>query len=247
MRDSLKQFYNQHSTARAVSLSSESKQKVKLGLLANLANPENNIMPEPKGFPWINLKNLFVKSYVVIPLALLLLVGGSTIVSASSLPGDALYPLKRGVETVSVLIAPTEQAKTELKINYAKKRLAELEALNKRNSQQSESANPNNKGIQTNTTITNTNTVSTPNPTTPKSQIRIKAEEDANSAIDLLKTEQKKFQVNNREREAEDLEDQINKFESENEVEHDSEEIHTQSIHHEESETTETKIFNGHN
>lgn len=132
MKDLLKQFYNSNSPARAVNLPKETKQKIKFSLLSKIANMEKNNMPQQSGFPWINLKTLFLKSYVVLPLALLFLIGGSAIASANALPGDTLYPVKRGVEKVSVLIAPTEKEKTELKVKFAKKRIAELETLKQR-------------------------------------------------------------------------------------------------------------------
>lgn len=56
-------------------------------------------------------------------------VGGLFAASANSLPGDALYPLKRSVEALSLSIAPSNSLKRSLQSSYEKRRVAEAERL----------------------------------------------------------------------------------------------------------------------
>lgn len=126
MNDQLKKFYSQYSPTQKVELPSSSKQKVKEAIFANLhkAKPEN--VPSP----WkIHLNSFWLKSYTVVPLALLLMIAGSAFASADSLPGDVFYPVKRTVENLRIITAPTEENKQSLEVEFANKRLLELEKL----------------------------------------------------------------------------------------------------------------------
>ena len=49
--------------------------------------------------------------------------------SARSLPGDALYPLKRSVEGISLFLAPTSQIKSEIQKIISTRRITETESL----------------------------------------------------------------------------------------------------------------------
>jgi Domain of unknown function (DUF5667) len=53
----------------------------------------------------------------------------ATIVSSSSIPGDPLYPLKRGMEQVRVIAATSPEAEAATRTDIAYARLAELDAL----------------------------------------------------------------------------------------------------------------------
>jgi hypothetical protein len=53
--------------------------------------------------------------------------------SAASLPGDALYPVKRQVETVQRIIAYSPEAKAEVYLSQAQTRLNEWQQLSNRN------------------------------------------------------------------------------------------------------------------
>jgi hypothetical protein len=53
--------------------------------------------------------------------------------SADSLPGDALYPVKRQVEAVQVAIAFAPEARAEIHLNQAQTRLDEWQQLSNRN------------------------------------------------------------------------------------------------------------------
>ena len=63
--------------------------------------------------------------------ATLLLLGGTAIASAGSLPEEPLYPLKLAVENLQLAIAPSPQARAELEMRFAARRLEEVEAASR--------------------------------------------------------------------------------------------------------------------
>ncbi len=63
-------------------------------------------------------------------LAIILLTGtGVAYASSSALPGDALYPLKTGLEDLRVKLTPQGPAALELRLSLAERRLSEAQAL----------------------------------------------------------------------------------------------------------------------
>lgn len=62
-------------------------------------------------------------------IVLLLTLGGSLTASASSLPGDALYPVKRAVERVALAVERDPAQKADRHLLYAERRLSELATL----------------------------------------------------------------------------------------------------------------------
>jgi hypothetical protein len=62
-------------------------------------------------------------------LALVVLLGSTVVASASSLPGDVLYPVKRVTENVRLLLSWSAQAWVAVQLDIADARLAELRAL----------------------------------------------------------------------------------------------------------------------
>jgi hypothetical protein len=124
MNDKLKQFYknNQEQT----SFSSEAKQRAKDKTFSRLTEP----LPEKK----ISFWRVFVfKTYVIVPLILVIFITGTTVTSANAIPGDFLYPVKRKVESTRVLLAPTQDSKLNLQINFAEKRFQELDQVKDEN------------------------------------------------------------------------------------------------------------------
>jgi len=62
----------------------------------------------------------------------LVIVGGTAGMAAAaqgSLPGDALYPVKRGIEQASVAVHPSDAGKGAAQLDQARTRLAEVKAL----------------------------------------------------------------------------------------------------------------------
>jgi hypothetical protein len=73
------------------------------------------------------------------------LVGATSsmaVAAQSALPGDALYPIKRVLESAETSIASDDSARAEKVIDNATGRLAEAEALSLRNSAESQAALP---------------------------------------------------------------------------------------------------------
>ena len=58
--------------------------------------------------------------------ALLLVVGGLALASGDSLPGDVLYPVKRGMEDVRLALTPSDAGKAGRHITLAENRAVEL-------------------------------------------------------------------------------------------------------------------------
>lgn len=56
-------------------------------------------------------------------------VGGTVVTSASSLPGDALYPVKTATEGLQLTLARDPDAVADLHLEFAQRRLAETKAL----------------------------------------------------------------------------------------------------------------------
>lgn len=61
-------------------------------------------------------------------LAAFLLLGGTVVASASSLPEEPLYPVKLAVERLQLALAPNPQVRAELEMQFAARRLGEVEA-----------------------------------------------------------------------------------------------------------------------
>lgn len=57
-----------------------------------------------------------------------LLMGGTMVASAGSLPAEPLYPVKLAVEGVQLALTPDPQRRAEMEMQFADRRLAEVEA-----------------------------------------------------------------------------------------------------------------------
>ncbi len=129
MHRDLKQFYNDHFRATNSQLSQEAQAKVKGKILANL---NTTVIDEPTKSSnnlLITVRRFLFMPYVVVPLMLLLFVGTSTVASAQSQPGDKLYSVKRQVEKLRLLAATNDEARTELELNFAERRLQEARLI----------------------------------------------------------------------------------------------------------------------
>lgn len=225
MNEQLKKFYKDNAQVKSVSLSAETKAKVKTAIFANLKNEPQIV----ESVSWLeNLKNLFTKSYVVIPLALILLVGGTTIVSADSIPGDILYPVKRKMENVRLYVAPTSESRSELEIEFSKKRIEESEKLRSRqmetnsvdtkNVPEDENSNNEDKDDKNDTSSVRTKEDKKNRPMDRVRQIQISADKDAKEALEKLEKFQRKFQEEKREQRSEKLKLEIEHYKKQQEL-----------------------------
>lgn len=93
------------------------------------ARLEPQLTPKPKHWaPGLILRPAAVLASVML---VLMLATGTTAAYAAegSLPGDALYPVKRGLETARLALSLTSEGDADLQAAFADRRLAELEAL----------------------------------------------------------------------------------------------------------------------
>ncbi len=72
-------------------------------------------------------KTLGIVAAIVALMALL--VGGGMVMAADSLPGDALYPVKLGVERVELRLARSPEAQVRAHLKFARRRAEELAVL----------------------------------------------------------------------------------------------------------------------
>jgi hypothetical protein len=79
----------------------------------------------------ISLFRLPASVFTALLIALVLLLGSRelVVVSAESLPGDSLYPIKRAVQDIRVRLAPNLEAQHEIEAQYRKQRNDEVLAL----------------------------------------------------------------------------------------------------------------------
>jgi len=195
MNEQLKNFYNETQRSTDATLSEQSKERVKTKIFANLGAQ----IVEPVSDSWaVKFRSRVFRTYVIIPLVCLLFVVGSTSVSAGAIPGDKLYGVKRSVEKMQVLIAPTEDVKLQLQINFAERRIKEEEKLN-------EKSKPN---IQPQS-ITETPEVKVEQEIEDP-QRKIKSE--ANEAFHFVKEAQNKYRTKGKEQKAKDLEERFKKY-----------------------------------
>ncbi|MDD5701210.1 MAG: DUF5667 domain-containing protein [Dehalococcoidales bacterium] len=90
----------------------------------------------PRQLVWARVAVMAVIGVIIISL-----MGGSTAYAAqSSLPGEVLYPVKKGTEEVRLWAAGDNADKAELNMAFARVRLDELNRLASRNSSQTELA-----------------------------------------------------------------------------------------------------------
>lgn len=104
------------------------RQKVlKDRLLSSLASADSDSTIIEPDFSLVIHKRVWV--YATIPLALVILTGGTIFASAKSLPGDALYGVKKLKEKVETAIAISDTAQAKVEAKHAETRLDELEVI----------------------------------------------------------------------------------------------------------------------
>lgn len=82
------------------------------------------LAPRPRGTAWIILRPA-----LGVGLAAVLLIAGTGTAAASSLPGDATFPLKKAFENIQVTLTLDDVERVELLGQLADRRLAELQVI----------------------------------------------------------------------------------------------------------------------
>jgi hypothetical protein len=90
--------------------------------------PARSASPVPAGARWGQLRTAALVSII----AVMVMIGsglGAASVSAEALPGDTLYPVKRGFEEVSLTFSFSAAGDVQLLADFTDRRLAEVEEL----------------------------------------------------------------------------------------------------------------------
>lgn len=103
----------------------------KTRLLKRIAQQDNQKISRWSVFPFFSLNRAVMGALVAI---FIFLMGAGAVTYAAGLtnPGDTLYPVKRGVEKFSTSIQTDRAQRGELELEYASRRLAEIENLTNR-------------------------------------------------------------------------------------------------------------------
>jgi hypothetical protein len=105
--------------------SPEFKERVKGHLFEEIRNSPVKIS-RPL-WTWHEMKPAKALALVLIGVLILVLAGGGTVYAAqSSVPGDALYPVKTGVENIQLAVTPGAVAKAQLHLKLAQRRINEV-------------------------------------------------------------------------------------------------------------------------
>lgn len=223
MDDKLKQFYKDNYSKEGFVLSEEDKAKVKDRIFANLGA---QTVEEAPVSVWKKIQGLFLKTYVIVPLLVLLFISGTTIVSAHALPGDPLYPVKRQIETAQLLFTPSEEAKLDLQVKFAQKRLEEAEEIKALNgvddSDDSDSGDGNNDANRSHDTSNELEgTESNLSQHDSKSEDRLRAmrnkrrdaaRNESENAVEFLNSVQKRLENSGQNQKARDIQNKVEKF-----------------------------------
>lgn len=120
------------SEAQNINLSNEEKLSIKNVIISHVQNTP--IVQKPVKSPFSSFNLLTFRALYTIPVALFVFVmagAGTSYVAQSSLPGDALYPVKLNVnENFESLMAVSPEAKADIDLKQVSTRLDEAEALN---------------------------------------------------------------------------------------------------------------------
>jgi hypothetical protein len=107
----------------------EFRQATKARLLSALAAKEEK--KERRRLPLWNWQRRWAVAVALI-LALFLAGGGTVMASSDSLPGDLLYPVKMATEKVQAFFTFGDEAKANLHMKFAERRVKEIESLAER-------------------------------------------------------------------------------------------------------------------
>jgi type IV secretory pathway VirB10-like protein len=123
-RDTLIQFYKKYESTRAEHLPASAQTRIKARILENL---EVALPPRPHYSHQTAV--IIYARFALVAIYMLILLTGTTHASASAVPGDILYPVKRAIEDTRVKLASSPETKAKLQVQFAEERLLELETV----------------------------------------------------------------------------------------------------------------------
>jgi Domain of unknown function (DUF5667) len=209
MNNKLKQFYNDSRD----SLSDDAHVRIKKDIFSKL----DYRLPAVASVSLMDkVSNMLFRSYVIAPLALVLFITGTTITSAHSLPGDKLYSVKRKIENARLLIAPSEDAKLELEANFAQNRLEEAEKMETNDQAEIE--------LEATAPEDTTATKQSPPAENSLNNSDPKSSDESEHALEVLNRVKKNFEEKGKTKQAEQIDNNIKRFEENREKRQDRQE-----------------------
>lgn len=130
--DSLKLKKQLKNLSEAIKLDEQVSKEMRAVLLSKIeADVATEGRTKPSLSPIISLLTPSVRAIIVSLIVILIPGSGFTTVKAalSSLPGDFLYPVKITTEKIQVALINDENEKTQLRVQFAKRRLQEAEEI----------------------------------------------------------------------------------------------------------------------
>ena len=154
-------------------MTSETKERIKQTLLFKISKATQEKPLLSHRFPF--LMTFF--RFAAVPLVLVLMLTATTYASATALPGEWLYSVKRAIEKSRIALSMSEKSKIELEVKFAEERVNELNRI--------KSLTPR---VNLNTNVPDTAKVDR----TP-TKLEVQANQDVSISIDSL--EQKKTKL----------------------------------------------------
>lgn len=215
-QDRLIHLYKKYSPSST--LSDSTKERIKQGVLAHLeVRPEGATKQAKINHAW-SFSFMRFTTFAVLILAVL---SGTAYASGGSLPGDALYSVKRAVEGARLSFASTAESKAKLQVQFTEERIRELDTIETKpsdtpkTSKKTTTPNPTPTTAQLPVATTPTEVTIEPDgqrkPTT-HSDAETKARREVLKALDTLEQTQKNFNRQGKRGEAKDLDATIIKL-----------------------------------
>lgn len=215
MNGNLKQFYKDHIARdkNVAPLSDDAKLRLKSEIFSKLGVQSAELSVADKTDAWGKISKMFLRGYVLAPLLIVIFVTGTTIVSANALPGDTLYPVKRQVENARLFIAPTEESKLNLQVNFAEKRLEEDERINRNEARTQTELQVSNEGVDESETVRANSEA-----TTKREQRQLRAREQADQAVKFLNEAKEDWHQKGKDEKARQIENRVKQFRNDQET-----------------------------
>lgn len=215
MNGNLKQFYKDHIARdkNVAPLSDDAKLRLKSEIFSKLGVQSAELSVADKTDAWGKISKMFLRGYVLAPLLIVIFVTGTTIVSANALPGDTLYPIKRQVENARLFIAPTEESKLNLQVNFAEKRLEEDERINRNEARTQTELQVSNEGVDESETVRANSEA-----TTKREQRQLRARQQADQAVKFLNEAKEDWHQKGKDEKARQIENRVKQFRNDQET-----------------------------
>ncbi len=203
-RDKIINEYKKH-TQQMHALSLEAKERVKTQILSEMRTTREDLykVTTKQRFWSFTLMRLGTVTAVI-----LIVLTSTAYASSDSLPGDALYPVKRVVENARVAFTSTTESKTKLEVQFTEERLRELDAIETRKSIPVRAE----KALNIETTALTNTTTKQEQESADQNKPKAKAEAEVTKAIGSLEIQVRKLNNKGRHSEAEELSNTIDRF-----------------------------------